>query len=303
MLRVLLVLLVLGCLAVPAQAAAPRCLGAASRDPAKRCVNAQLKTSVTPTPRRAPVIPGTPCTQEAAQGLAVPCAFGAPEGVARGRVALIGDSHAAHWRPAIDALTKTRKWWAVALTRSGCALSAVPRTLPTPLDSQCETWKSDVLTYLTNHPEIDTVFLAQKVLDADDFAPKPLPLFGELATGFVNEWNQLPASVRHVYVIRDNPSARVSTLGCVTRAIKRRQDAGRRCAVPRSFALPPDPAQSAAGQLPSSRFKLIDLTPFFCDTRSCYPVVGGVLVYRDVNHLTTLFAQTLAPYLARGLGT
>ena len=45
----------------------------------------------------------------------------------------------------------------------------------------------------------------------------------------------------------------------------------------------------------------MDLTPFFCDQRSCYPVVGGVLVHKDINHLTRHFAETLGPYLLRAV--
>ena len=45
----------------------------------------------------------------------------------------------------------------------------------------------------------------------------------------------------------------------------------------------------------------VDLTPFFCDGRDCYPVVGGVLVYHDQNHMTPLFAKTLGPYLRRAV--
>ena len=71
--------------------------------------------------------------------------------------------------------------------------------------------------------------------------------------------------------------------------------------VPRVNALPPDPQEAAIAQVDPARFEFVDLTPFFCDERSCYPVVGGVLIYRDLNHLTTLFAETLAPYLQRAL--
>ena len=45
----------------------------------------------------------------------------------------------------------------------------------------------------------------------------------------------------------------------------------------------------------------IDLTNFFCDARYCYPVVGGVLAYKDQNHITPTFARTLAPYIERGV--
>ena len=39
------------------------------------------------------------------------------------------------------------------------------------------------------------------------------------------------------------------------------------------------------------------MTPFICDQRSCFPVVGGVLVFKDQNHLTEVFGRSLGPYL------
>jgi hypothetical protein len=44
-----------------------------------------------------------------------------------------------------------------------------------------------------------------------------------------------------------------------------------------------------------------DLLSHFCDPQRCYPVVGGALVYKDQTHLTTVFAETLGPYLLRFL--
>jgi hypothetical protein len=51
----------------------------------------------------------------------------------------------------------------------------------------------------------------------------------------------------------------------------------------------------------SPRVRVLDLTPFFCDARRCYPVIGGVLVYKDSTHLTGLYARTLGPYLERAV--
>ena len=45
--------------------------------------------------------------------------------------------------------------------------------------------------------------------------------------------------------------------------------------------------------------RLVDMTPFMCDRRRCYPVVGGALVHKDEHHLTAVFAGTLGPYLRR----
>jgi hypothetical protein len=46
---------------------------------------------------------------------------------------------------------------------------------------------------------------------------------------------------------------------------------------------------------------LVDLTQFMCSPRLCYPVVGGVLVHKDVTHLTPLFASTLGPFVLQSI--
>jgi hypothetical protein len=73
------------------------------------------------------------------------------------------------------------------------------------------------------------------------------------------------------------------------------------CAVPRAIALERDPAMVAAGGQIGRDVRTIDLTETLCDRRSCYPVVGGALTFKDVDHLTTVFASTLGPYLQRAV--
>lgn len=41
--------------------------------------------------------------------------------------------------------------------------------------------------------------------------------------------------------------------------------------------------------------RLLDFTGQICGKRRCSPVSGNILVYRDTNHLTKTFAQTLTP--------
>ena len=71
--------------------------------------------------------------------------------------------------------------------------------------------------------------------------------------------------------------------------------------MPRSSALARDAARRGGRALRSERVHTVDLTRFFCDARTCYPVVGGALVYKDNTHLTTVFAATLGPYLRRAV--
>jgi hypothetical protein len=69
--------------------------------------------------------------------------------------------------------------------------------------------------------------------------------------------------------------------------------------VPRNFAVRPDAEVAAANRLGSRRVQVADLTPFLCGPRFCPPVIGGVLVHKDVNHLTPEFSATLGPFLLR----
>jgi hypothetical protein len=107
--------------------------------------------------------------------------------------------------------------------------------------------------------------------------------------------------VKAVTVIRDTPKMRGNTDTCVQNAIAAHRQAATACARPRGEALDRDPAVLAARRHPP-RVRVVDLTPFFCDSRRCFPVIGGVLVYKDSTHLTSVFGKTLGPYLLRALG-
>ena len=41
------------------------------------------------------------------------------------------------------------------------------------------------------------------------------------------------------------------------------------------------------------------MSRFFCDATRCPPVIGGVLAYKDLTHITGEYGKTLAPYLER----
>ncbi len=293
-LRLLPIVLLAALAAAPAQAR-PRCFGAAARDPLHRCANPGLRLSVRPSPGAAPLQPGSPCTPVRAVDLVAPCAFGAPAAAARGAVVLIGDSHAAHWRPALAVVAHREHLRAYAITRDSCPFSTAGRELAEPFGSQCERWKRELPAWLADHPWIHTVFLAQLTRDV---AEQP---FAAAMASYEDAWRTLPPSVQRIVVIRDSPEARYDTLDCVGRAVVEGVPAGPACAIPRPDALPPDPAVAAVKQLGSPRVRSVDLTKFFCGPRRCFPVVGGVLVYKDENHLTPLFARTLGPYLLRAV--
>jgi hypothetical protein len=48
---------------------------------------------------------------------------------------------------------------------------------------------------------------------------------------------------------------------------------------------------------PPATVRFIDLSDYFCDGQVCPPVIGNVLVYRHMNHITATYVRTLAPML------
>ncbi len=278
-----------------------RCFGAASRDSRFICRNPKLARKAVPSPDEAVTSPNLPCRPLKQIGLVVPCEFGVPAAGARNTIALLGDSHAAHWRAALEDAAQEFKWRGVSITRAGCPLSkAVARLDPPSRRSQCVRWNNEVQAWLRAHPEVHTVFVVAH-FDARVVVRRGRSEFEAKMSGFSQAWRSLPPSVKRIVVIRDTPKAGRGTLSCVRRAIRRHRSPASDCARSRTRALKRDAAVAAANRLHSNRVKTIDMTSFFCGPRRCYPVVGGALVYKDVTHLTDIFASTLGRFLVRKL--
>jgi hypothetical protein len=292
----------LGAAAAPARVAGgdePRCFGAASRDAAKPCHNPRLRRMVRPTPAQARKGLNAPCKPVERVGQVGVCEFGTPAEEATATVALLGDSHAAHWRAAMIPVAQAQGWRGLAMIQTGCPLSKARKVLPPQWYDQCVRWNDEIGGYLGAHPEIQTVFVSEIVSRFGVEVPPGGEMFPTEVKGYQDAWQALPASVKQIVVIRDDPKARKGILSCVEHAMARGLRAGVACAIPRRVGLERDPAVVAARRLDSPRVRVIDLSDVFCSRRRCFPVIGGALVYKDRHHLTRVFATTVAPILLR----
>ena len=280
-------------------ASQPSCFGAAARDPQDPCRNPALRLTVVPTPVAAASRPNSPCSFVQRRPFNV-CAFGVSRAKAAATIALVGDSHASHWRAGLEVVAHAKGWRGLSITRSGCPFSDTEKLLRGPLIAPCVRWNQQLPGWFAKHPEISTVFVAQES-GQKWLVPRGQNEFTAEVAGFTKAWSALPRSVKHIVVIRDTPRNRQSTAACVERAIVKRKPAGLACAVPRNAALVPDAQAVASTRLHSSRVRTVDLTDFFCDSQRCFPVIGGALVHKDDHHITVVFARTLGPYLERAL--
>lgn len=273
--------------------AVPACFGAAARDPWRPCANPRLRRTVTPAPSDALITPNSPCIPVSRSGLVHPCTFGASAAQARATVALVGDSHAEHWRAAIEVVAQAQRWRGISITRSSCPFNRSQAALATPtMTATCARWNAETRRWLSKHREVRTVLTSNH--SGARFAQGAM-------VGYRATWRQLPSTIRHVYVLRDTPRIVRPQAGCVSRLIRAHAAVGIRCAQPRALDVLPDPAAAAAIGSGDARVRLLDLTPLMCTPRVCPAVIGGVLVRKDGAHLTRLFATTLGPFVLRAI--
>ena len=283
-----------------------RCLGAAARDPEHQpCVNPKLRLAVSPTPLELKrdyvgALNVLACPENGGRhnGVIKSCTFGVPPERAKRYAAIIGDSHAGRWRRGMTMMAEQRKWNVVAASLLGCPFSSVTYPKKGLDTAKCIEWKKEIPRWLASQPKINTLFVAQLT---QPFTTKAK--FEADVAGYQEQWRRLPPTIKHIVVFRDNPRADKGTLDCVERAMSEKRPAGEACALPRSRVLTayPDAAAVAALRLHKPNIGVIDLSPFYCDAKLCYPVIGGVLVTSDRSHLTPLFNGTLVPYALRAL--
>jgi SGNH domain (fused to AT3 domains) len=276
-----------------------RCFGAASRDPERRCINSELFYTVVPTPTEARSGQNSPCTPVERTDALYPCVFGTPPEQAVRTIALVGDSHAGHFRAALDVVARQRRWHGISLTQTGCPMTQATPILKGRQRDDCLAYNRALKPWLERHPQVSMVFTSQhggKVVTQPGQSQ-----YDAQVGGFVRAFEELPASVEQMVVIRGTPWSTRSAPICIEEAVADRDRPDLECALPRKRSLRQDLAAVAGTLMRSPRVKVVDLTPFMCGKARCFPVVGGALVHKDGGHITQVFSRTLGPYLGRAV--
>jgi peptidoglycan/LPS O-acetylase OafA/YrhL len=220
------------------------------------------------------------------------CVFGDPAGDRT--VVLFGDSHAAQWFPALERLATEHHWRLVELTKNSCSAADVPLwndTFKRPY-TECTAYHRSALARIDRlKPDL--------VIVASSFNYRPEHPTADLAAQWRAGWDRtfgrLAAAGATVAAIADTPYQDGSVPECLSKP--RNQQHINRCGRTRHAALR-GPEQRAVFLAYAGRpgTTVVDPTGWFC-AAVCPPVIGNVLVYRDSNHMTTTYSQTLAPLL------
>ena len=218
------------------------------------------------------------------------CVFGPEDGR---RVALIGDSHAAVWFPALAPIAEQLGWRLQVYYRSACSFSMAPREFdggdPDQLD-RCLAWNGELQRELVADEAHELVitasFSGMRFLDDDGATSRDAAL-----RGFQQAWQPLRDRGTSVVVLAEPPLLGLERLEC---QLQSPIDPLPCSPTPEEARATDDLAVEAAHD---AGIDVIDMSRYFCTRDLCPTVIGGVLVYRDEHHFTGTYGRTLAPYL------
>ena len=215
------------------------------------------------------------------------CVYGNPNGAIT--VALVGDSHAAQWFPALEVLALRHDWRLVVFTKISCRFVDLPiysRELKREY-TECQQWREIVVTQLQElQPDLVVVSAARgmgTVNRADDNAIRQGEAMARLLA-------RVPG--RHAIIV-DTPQSHVIVPDCLSGHIEdtRPCDTGRTAAMSPRYLLLERAAAEADGAM------LINMTDVLCPGSVCPAVLNGYIVFRDQFHLTATLSASLAAEL------
>jgi hypothetical protein len=227
----------------------------------------------------------------------VSCSYGHDD--ADTTVALVGDSKAAQWAPALQVLAEQNGWRVTTFTKSRCSFTSAPVTVDGDVYDSCTEWNLNVIAQLTGPDRPDYVVTSggRSTALADDDAAEEAGLAAMVA-GLEESWDALLDAGVGVVVLEDTPATGINVYECVSEHPQNL----RRCTYSREDSEGSGGAlaqREAAGSRQDVAY--VDLNDAVCPTAQCAPVIGNVLVYRQGSHLTSTYVETLAPRLGAAL--
>ena len=215
-------------------------------------------------------------------------------------VALVGDSVAGNWFPALDELALRYHWRLVTELHATCPWTATwmtdPNTnVPDVPYRSCHEWDVRVQHDLLTSIRPDVVITSGLAEMGSVTHPQAgSAAYADIAAGMAQYWGQLHDHGISVVPIQETPTMDFDPADCVS---EYGADSPA-CDRPAAQAIPPDPPTVRAARLMAGKVKVIDMNQFICGHGVCPSVVGNVLVYFDAHHMTSSYVATTTPYLA-----
>lgn len=220
-----------------------------------------------------------------------PCVFGDVNSDVE--VYLVGGSHAEQYSSALDHLGREMGFKLVPLTRVGCPIELGDELSVKP---SCAEWSKEVVKRIIDADPALVVSNSTRPGQALGHGPDAVP------PGYQAFWDELAKHDIPFLGFRDNPwgfdehgngrqfdecyVATQDSLGCGIRF--------------EEVYAPYDPGAEVLSQY--KNMLAVDTSKWFCDANGdCPVIIGNIMVYRDMHHFTTAFADSAIPLIREAI--
>jgi hypothetical protein len=222
-----------------------------------------------------------------------PCVYG-DRGSATS-VVLFGDSHAAAWFPALNAIATAHHWRLVILVKSACAAEEVNLVRYGRTYSQCPIWRRNAMQQIAAlHPALVVVASSQYVNGMRPLAGVPTGQGGVWQDGVAAIFNFLHGAAQRTLYLSDVPTLTQRAPDCLSAHMSNATACT--ASTHDAFRYP----KLTADELKLAARKgvnAINTDSWFCTPTRCPVIVGDILLYRDAQHMTPEWSTFLSPLL------
>ncbi len=211
-------------------------------------------------------------------------------------VALVGDSNAYMWEPALQKVAEQRHWRLETLTKGACPLLDLPIVNPIfgREYSECQRWRRQTMARLqAERPRLIVLDMMRHYGARYGFNSGFTSYDPAWIASLTRQVQQLHTVGAEVLVLGPIPDPHSAVPDCLSAHL----DDATACSPPRATAVdqPGIAAESAATEVGGGQYA--DLTELFCAAERCPVIVGNTLVYANQTHITTGYARLLAPVI------
>lgn len=210
------------------------------------------------------------------------------------RVALVGDSNAAMWRPAFQQVATQRHWRLESMYKAGCPLMDLPvkNLILRRQYTECDQWRDQIIARLqAEHPRLVVLTTWRKYGPDWGFTAGFTSYDSTWIDGLSRLVQELRGTGAAVLVLGPVPDPHAVVPICLSGHL----DDAMACSQPKSVAVNESGIAAEKAATTAARGQYADVTPLFCTSEKCPVIVGNTLVYMDENHLTSEYVGQLAP--------
>lgn len=220
-------------------------------------------------------------------------------GTGKTKVALVGNSHAGHWLPALQQMAESKDWTITTFLVSRCNPTDARLKFDAEVKSEgCYEYGRWVQEQ-TARGDFDLIITSER---------QSVPVVGKTfentsaaaVAGYKSYLRRWAERGTPIVVIRDIPYPG-NTVKNIPDCVAVAKNANAECSGTVDTWRWMDPLAEAANSLDDSGISVVDPTKYFCPDGHCPAVIGETIVYFDSSHITATYAKSLTPLLSHDI--